>query len=167
MEIRKSEFNDINDIMEVIQDAQAYLKSQNIDQWQDGYPNHESFKDDIHKGFSYVLTDQGNIIGTMYFSFEEDPCYKGIVGEWKTNGDYAVIHRIAVKSDYKGKGTAKVLLDYAIEQCHKYNIPSIKIDTHIDNLSMQRFLYKNGFELCGTITLMSGASRIALEKKLV
>jgi GNAT superfamily N-acetyltransferase len=164
MNIRKSEINDIDSIMEVIYDAQAYLKSQNIDQWQDGYPNHESFKDDINKNFSYVLTDNENIVGTMYFSFEEDPCYKGIDGQWKTNGCYAVIHRIAVLSSYKGKGTAKVLLDFAVNECKKNNIPSIRIDTHIENLSMQRFLYKNGFELCGTITLMSGASRIALEK---
>ena len=31
--------------------------------------------------------------------------------------------------------------------------PSIRMDTHDDNLSMQRFLIKYGFEYCGTIYL--------------
>ena len=167
MEIRKALYDDINDMMKIIKEAQDYLKSKNIDQWQDGYPNHDSFIDDINKGHSYVLVDNNEIIATMYFSFEEDPCYRVIDGAWKKDGLYAVIHRIAVASSKKGQAVAKVLLDYAVSECHKENVDSIRIDTHIDNLSMQRFLYKNGFELCGTITLMSGASRIALQKILV
>ncbi len=166
MKIRKSQYNDINDIMIIIKEAQDYFKNNLIDQWQDGYPNEESFKQDIDANHSYVLIDQNQIIGTMYFTFEEDPCYREIDGKWKSDNPYAVIHRIAVSSAYKGQGLASLMLNYAIEQCKNNDIHSIRIDTHIDNKSMQQFLYKNNFELCGTITLMSGASRIALEKIL-
>ena len=66
----------------------------------------------------------------------------------------------------KGHNLAKEMLLYAQQQCQKQNIQSIRIDTHQDNLSMQAFLNKNGFEYCGQISLENGAPRIAFEKLL-
>lgn len=166
MEIRKSNVADVQAIMNLVHQAQSYFKDNGIDQWQDGYPNDENICLDIAKGYSYVLSHD-HVIGTMYFAFEDDPSYHVIEGEWLThNQPYAVIHRIVVDQNYKGQSLAKLLLDYAIEQCQKHQIKSIRIDTHHDNQSMQRFLYKNGFELCGQITLESGAARVAFEKLL-
>ena len=41
---------------------------------------------------------------------------------------------------------------------------SIKIDTHKDNISMQKLLEKNDFKYCGIIYLEDGSQRIAFEK---
>ena len=41
MEIRKSSFEDIDQIMCVIHDAQESMRNNSIPQWQDGYPNEE------------------------------------------------------------------------------------------------------------------------------
>lgn len=163
MEIRKSTQKDIKAIMRLVHQAQTYFKNSGIDQWQDGYPKDENILNDIQKGNSYVLVDT-DIIGTMYFALEEDPCYKTIDGSWLTNQPYAVIHRIVVDEAYKGQSLAKKLLDYGIHICQENHIKSIRIDTHHDNQSMQRFLSKNGFKRCGGITLLSGAPRIGFEK---
>lgn len=166
MEIRKSNTDDIEDIMKLVKQAQSYFKNNGIDQWQDGYPSDDDIHMDIKKGHSYVLTNP-DVIGTMYFAIEDDPNYNVIEGQWKTAlQPYAVIHRIVVDENYKGQNLAKKLLDYVIEKCCENNTQSIRIDTHKDNLSMQRFLTKNGFELCGNITLESGALRIAFEKTM-
>ncbi|MFR1314947.1 MAG: GNAT family N-acetyltransferase, partial [Clostridium perfringens] len=45
-------------------------------------------------------------------------------------------------------------------------ISSIKIDTHRDNISMQRAVVKNDFQKCGIIYLEDGSERIAFEKVL-
>lgn len=163
MKIRHSHHTDVPYIINFIQQAQLYFKEQGIDQWQDGYPDSQRIYDDIQLTHSYVLED-GNIIGTMYFACEDDPCYKVIDGQWLTQDSYAIIHRVVVDQKYKGQNIASILLNYAVEECKSNNIKSIRIDTHQDNLSMQRFLDKNGFKLCGTIKLESGASRIAFEK---
>lgn len=166
MSIKKSSVNDVQAIMKLVHQAQLYFKNNGIDQWQDGYPKDKNIYSDIDKGHSYVLF-QNNILATMYFAFEDDPCYKDIDGQWLTNNQtYAVIHRIVVDENYKGQNLAKQLLDFAIEQCLQNHIYSIRIDTHHDNQSMQRFLTKNGFELCGQLMLESGAPRIAFEKIL-
>ena len=165
MEIRKATYEDIDTMMTIIRQAQLYFFNNGIDQWQDGYPNPNQLHNDITKGNSYVLCDD-KIVATMYFAIEEDINYPGIKGKWLTGirDDYGVIHRIVVDENCKGKAYAKILLDYAVERCKENNINSIRIDTHKDNLSMQRFLFKNNFKLCGDITLQSGAPRIALEK---
>lgn len=75
-----------------------------------------------------------------------------------------MIHRIVVDEAYKGQNIAHQLLEYAIHECQHNHIHSIRIDTHKDNLSMQRFLTKHSFEVCGEITLLSGARRIGFEK---
>ena len=80
MLIRKAQHEDIQNMMIIIKQAQAYFKEQGIDQWQDGYPNEIQLANDIEKGNSYVILNQG-IIGTMYFAHEEDPNYPGIKGQ--------------------------------------------------------------------------------------
>ena len=40
--------------MEIVIEAKAYLKSQNIDQWQDGYPNEEGLLKDIQNDSLYI-----------------------------------------------------------------------------------------------------------------
>ena len=69
-------------------------------------------------------------------------------------------------SEIKGRGVAGELFKNIEEVCLENNINNIKIDTHRENKSMQRFLNKNGFEYCGIIYLKDGAERIAFEKIL-
>lgn len=164
--IRHSQIDEIPQMMKLIKQAQMYFKNNAIDQWQDGYPNEKQLLEDIHKNQSYVYVEN-SVIATMYFAIENDISYDYIEGSWLTsNSTYAVIHRIVVDTNFKGQGLAKKLLDYAIRQCLSHDVYSIRIDTHKDNLSMQSFLIKNGFQYCGVIYLESGASRIAFEKLL-
>ena len=130
MEIRNSTQENLHDIMKLIHQAQNYFKNANIDQWQDGYPNEETILEDIAQNNSYVLIENNHVIATMFLSFDGEPTYTHIDGQWLTETPYA------------------------------------RIDTHNDNHSMQKFLYKNGFALCGNIILKSGAPRIAFEKIL-
>ena len=98
------------------------------------------------------------MVATFYFSIENDRTYDKIYdGEWVNTQPYAVIHRIAVK--HHGKGIA----DFIYSECFKLH-PNIKIDTHKDNLPMQRSLAKAGFKYCGIIYLESGEERLAYQK---
>ena len=52
--IRKAATKDLEDILEIVEDAQQSLKNRSIDQWQNGYPNRESILADISKGIGFV-----------------------------------------------------------------------------------------------------------------
>lgn len=165
MEFRRSNEADINNIMDIIKEAQGYFKKQRIDQWQNNYPNPDTIRDDISNNYSYVLLKDNKIVGTAAISFDGEKTYGSIYnGQWISNNEYAVIHRIAVKSSYKGLGLASEIIKNVERICLDKDAHSIRIDTHKDNLSMQRLLQKNNFQYCGIIYLKDKSERMAFEK---
>lgn len=165
MEFRQASISDLDQIVEIIELSKKYLKETKVDQWQDGYPAKEDLRKDIESENSYVLTNKDEIIATTVISLDEESTYNSIFnGEWITNEEYIVMHRVAVHNKYKGKGIFKDLIKEAEKLALNSNIFSIKIDTHKDNISMQRALLKSGFKKCGIIYLEDGSERIAFEK---
>lgn len=154
MEIRKAQKKDILEIMEIINQAKASLKSLNVSQWQDGYPNKDTILSDIQQEISYVLTENEKILATVAISFSNESAYSQIFsGSFRSSESYAVLHRIAVDDSKKNQGFAKHLIIYAISLCKKNKYNWIRIDTHEKNIPMQRFLKKQGFRYCGIIYL--------------
>jgi GNAT superfamily N-acetyltransferase len=165
MQFRKAVEPDLPGIMNIIRQAQAYMKKSGIDQWQNGYPNEETILDDINKGYSYVLAEGHSILGTVAVIFGIEKTYNRIYeGQWLNAGSYATVHRIAVSSEHKGSGLAGAIMKYIESICLSKDVHSIKVDTHEDNKSMQNCLHKNGFQYCGVIYLEDGSKRIAYEK---
>lgn len=167
MEFRQAKISDLDQIVEIIELSKKYLKETKVDQWQDGYPVKEDLRRDIESGNSYVLTNKDEIVATTVISLDGESTYNSIFnGEWITNEDYIVMHRVAVHDKYKGKGIFKELIKEAEILALNKGISSIKIDTHRDNISMQRAVVKNDFKKCGIIYLEDGSERIAFEKVL-
>lgn len=165
MEFRKAAEADANSIMNIIGQAQDYLREHGINQWQNNYPNLETIKNDISNQNGYVLLKDHRIIGTVTVIFGAEKSYETIYdGKWLSNRRYAVIHRIAVDSDHKGLGLSSVIIKNIEDICLKMGVLSIRVDTHRENISMQKMLQKNGFQYCGIIYLQDNAERIAFEK---
>lgn len=166
MKFRKSKKDDMEDILAIIGQAQDFFKSQGIDQWQNGYPNYNVIKKDIDNDESYVIEEDGRILATSMITFKEQTAYNSIQeGKWLSNGEYATIHRIAVDNNYKGYGLATKMMAYIEQLCLDNNIYSIKVDTHAQNVPMQKLLEKRGFVYCGIVALSDG-DRVAFEKLL-
>jgi RimJ/RimL family protein N-acetyltransferase len=159
MIIREATAIDANEANAIYDEARKYMrKNGNLYQWTEIYPGTSDILGDIPKKESFVVEDGGEIVGVFHFHIGNDLTYGKIYdGEWKNSEPYAVIHRVAVK--YYGKGIA----DFIYSECFK-RFPNLKIDTHEDNIPMQKSLEKNGFEYCGIIHLESGAERLAFEK---
>lgn len=164
MILRPTKIEDISRVIDIINQAKTYFKNNDIDQWQDGYPNEETIEKDIENNEAYVLEEDGVILGTCMVTIHVEPAYNRIEGKWILNCPYICVHRIAVDNEYKGKGLASTILDQVVAMYPDYH--SVRMDTHHDNLSMQSFLTKYGFKYCGEITLKSGALRRAYEKRI-
>jgi uncharacterized protein YqgV (UPF0045/DUF77 family) len=165
MQFRKAVETDINNIMKIIKQAQVYFKQQGINQWQDNYPNIETIRDDIIHKNGYVLLKDNNIVATVAVSFDKEKAYNSIYdGEWISNNEYAVIHRMAVDNNYKGLELSFQIIKNIEQLCLNKDVHSIKVDTHEENLSMQKLLKKNKFQYCGIVYLEDKSKRIAFEK---
>ena len=168
MKLKKSTIKDIPIIMTIIDDAKTYLAFQNIDQWQNGYPNAEQVENDIKKGESYVVVnDKNQVIATSMFTLRKEPTYKKVIdGNWIIPEDevYGVIHRMAIKKEFRKLGLATFLFDEFHQQLKDKNIQSLKIDTNEDNIGMQSLIKKLGYKYCGIIYTSYNAKRLAFEK---
>lgn len=171
IEFRVSQQEDMPTIFAIIQQAQAYLAAQGIDQWQDGYPDEEVVAQDIAQMQGYVLTENGVVLGIATIVFDGEPGYDVICdGAWTTKAPFACVHRVALEASTRGTGLADVLMAKVDAVIRAKGFTSIRIDTHPENKVMRRMLERNGFRRCGVIHLCggkeNGAPRIALEKEL-
>ena len=170
MKIQLTTLKEVPRILEIIEDARTYLASQNIDQWQNGYPNAAQIENDILNGESFVvINDENQVIATSMFSTNKEPTYKIIEGNWIINEDmiYGVIHRMAIKKEFRKFGLATMLFDEFHLQLLEKNIKSLKIDTHEDNIGMQSLIKKLGYTYCGIIYTNYGDKRLAFEKVIL
>ena len=157
--IRKSKPEDLPRLMEIFAHARSFMVSTgNPDQWAEDYPGRELLLKDIGSSDSYVVMVGSAVVATFVLRAGDDPTYRVIYdGEWPDDGPYATIHRIA--SDGSRKGILHLVMKFALER-----FPSIRIDTHRDNLPMQKVITGSGFRYCGVITVEDGTERLAYQK---
>ena len=167
MKLSLTQTMNIPAIMSVVKDAQEYLLEQGVNQWQDGYPDNVQIELDIANRESYVVVDSlGEVIGTTVLSTRIEPTYNKIDGKWITssNSKYGVIHRLAVGKQYRKLGVAKFVFNICEANLSEENIGSMRIDTHEDNVGMQKLIIGLGYKYCGIIYLENGDKRLAFEK---
>ena len=159
MHIRTALLEDLPFILPIYADARVYMRENgNPHQWAGIYPDEATLRDDFAKQQLFVCVENDRIVGVFCYFFGNEPTYDRIYeGAWLNDRPYGVLHRIAVAAHRRG--VASHCFDFCLSQCK-----SLKIDTHRDNIPMQKSLAKNGFSYCGIIYLASGDERLAYQK---
>ncbi|URM36849.1 GNAT family N-acetyltransferase [Flavobacterium anhuiense] len=166
LSLRIANLSEIPQIWEILQDAIEQRRLDGSTQWQDGYPNELSIKSDIENGYGYVFTEDESILAYAAIIFDKEPAYENIEGKWLTDGDYTVVHRVAVSKLAKGKGIATKLFQSIEGLSVENNIYSIKVDTNFDNTPMLKILDRLKYTYCGEV-YFRGSARKAFEKRLI
>ena len=150
---RRAELSDIEGIMEIVADAQSFLRRCNVDQWQDGYPVPAVFEYDIAHEQGWLFTCGGEPAGYICITMLADKSYEHIDGAWLTGDDaiYTAAHRVMVSEKYRGTKLATEMFSLAFDLAAGMGRGSVRIDTHNDNRSMNGLLTKLGFTLCGVV----------------
>lgn len=163
MELIAAKQENISHIMELIDQAKEFLKGNGVDQWQQGYPDETSIKQDIEDKTGYICMENGKVAGYVCIDFCGEPAYEGLIGSWLSIQSYAVVHRLALDNAMKGKGLASRIFQLTEALCKDRGVHSIKIDTDDKNEIMKHLLQKNGYQYCGTIWFQN-SEKIAYEK---
>lgn len=160
MKIRKAAYEELDRLTDIYSCAKRFMEEHgNNNQWtgKDAITK-EKIKLLIDKQQLFVGEDDEKIHFAFAYILGEDPTYNVITeGAWLNDLPYGTIHRVA--SAGTSKGVVKIISDWALKQN-----PNLKIDTHHDNIVMQKALEKNGFSRCGIIFLENGDPRIAYQK---
>ena len=148
--IRKAIKDDLHRIIEITKACAVFMISNNIFQWNEHYPNIETFENDVLNENLYVLEINKKLIGCLVISHEMDEFYKKV--KWQTpNYNNIYLHRLAVDPSYQKKGYAKQLMNFSFEYAKVNNIKSIRLDTFSGNPFNNIFYSNLGFKKLGKI----------------
>lgn len=162
-DIRRAEPGDLARIMAIYAHARTFMAAHgNPRQWgATGWPPERLIREDIDQGTSHVCLAGRRIVGTFFYDAGPDvePAYLDIEdGHWLDGSPYGVVHRIASDGSVHGVGAA--CIGWAFARCGH-----LRMDTHPDNVVMQRLLAKLGFVRCGIIHVPEDDDpRLAYEK---
>lgn len=174
---RQATHDDTERIMEIIHQAQARMRAAGSSQWQNGYPALCNIVSDIEGCHAVVACGEGctqtldtrnaeeHILAYAAVIFDAEPAYADIDGAWLCDGDYVVVHRLAVAEEALQRGVATDFLQHVETIARIRGCQSFRIDTAHENRHMQRLAASLEFIFCGEILYESGM-RLAYEKSL-
>lgn len=151
--MRRSTGQDIDQIMEIIDEAKLLLKNDGSSQWQSGTPNRKTIENDIANKDNWVLLVDGKIAGTTTMLTTPDPNYAKISdGDWLNQTEaYVTMHRVAISSQYRGMHLSKFIFSNLITLAVEHGFKNFRIDTYKLNERMQHLVTELGFQKRGII----------------
>ena len=150
--LRKTKEYELERVMKIIEEGREFLKEQGVNQWQYGSPSRDVIINDINAGISYIYEKSGELVATaMLTTLDED--YENYPTFWSENSSYLAIHRLATSKQFRNQGIAREFLEAIYLFAKSQNIKYLRIDTHLDNKIMRKFLSGFGFEEKGVIKL--------------
>ena len=165
--LRKATLGDVRNIEHIYENARKFMRiTGNPHQWGNSFPLMSSVVEDIRlRRFNLIVDidpDSGEERILAQFAVCEglDEVYAHIDGAWLDDVlPYVTIHRLA-SSGIRPKMATECL------QWTKQHYNNVRIDTHPDNLIMQKVITRAGFSRCGLVVIPDrahSATRIAYQ----
>ena len=169
VECRPARSADLEAMEVILSQAKALLAP--IGQWNGDYPARQDFEADMARGECYVLTCGGAVGGFFTLSTRPEAGYAAITdGRWSSDAPYAVIHRCAVGSQWRGSGLADRMAEEWERLAREQGIGWLRVDTHRKNKAMGNLLRRSGFQYRGNVLVDAppphDPRRVAFEKHL-
>jgi GNAT superfamily N-acetyltransferase len=144
-----------NDVMKIITAVIEGLKKDNIDQWDEKYPDKQKIIDDISQGSAYGYFENDQIIGYIVLNDIYSPEYGELI--WSDNdGKHLIIHRLCVDPNFQRKGIGKQMLAFSENFARTNNYASIRLDAFAQN-KKSLSLYENyGYVYVGDVYFRKG-----------
>ena len=106
MTIRQAKISDIDNIMRMYKSCVNGMIEENIDQWDDTYPNKDIIIKDIVNKTYYIYILNNTIVGGINIDSIQDKTYLDI--KWDDTEDkYLVVHRLGIRKEYWNKGIGR------------------------------------------------------------
>ena len=168
--LRRAQLQDLTAIMKIIDDAKELLQKNGSPQWQNGYPDQETFTQDIVMQTNWILINDNKVVATATLQLTPEPTYRNITqGQWQQPDEpYATIHRVAISSNYRGQGLSKLLFSNLLTVGQMQGIKNFRVDTHRSNKAMQHIAENFNFKKRGIIKVndQNDPERLAYELNL-
>ena len=163
MEIRKCTDSDIIPTGAFYDKVVAWLDEHiNYPKWvYQVYPSENSVREMTKTNSQYICMDDGKIIGA--FVLNDDPQGNYRKGNWSRNipeGNYMVIHALAIDPQLQGKGLGTDVIRFCVNKAKQCGYQALRLDIVPDNIPARKLYEKNGFLYAGDADLERGIENI-------
>ena len=142
--IRAGSIFDVDSILDITKSCAAHMIENGIYQWNEHYPDRESFVDDAKNNELYIYTENEKIVACISLCDKMDDVYSSV--NWETKDENNLyIHRLAVHPDFQKKGVGKSLMDFAEKFAQEKKYKSIRLDTFSMNKRNLKFYESRGY----------------------
>ena len=142
-EMARAELADLDDVVLVLEEASAWLRSRGIHQWPAKF-SADWIGPSIRRGETWLATVGGHLAGTITLS-SVDPAWPDDAG------DAAYVHRLAVRRGSPGRGRA--LLDWAAATAQAQHRSLLRLDCVSSNVRLRRYYEEAGFQPRGEASI--------------
>lgn len=163
IDIYKCTNDDVLEVGALYDEVTAYLEAHiNYPKWTHGeYPSLASAKVALEDGSLHCVRIDGKIV--CAFVLNNDPQGDYSVGDWKKfipQGEYMVIHSLAVLDECKGKGIGQMVVKFCIEKAKEQGYKGVRVDVVPGNYPARKLYEKMGFTFAGEYDLKRGIEHI-------
>lgn len=123
----------------------------NYPKWSAEHPSDQGIRDAVDGGVQYICVQNGEVLGAVMLN--ENPEGDYAAGEWSralNEGEYLVIHALAVHPLFAHKGVGTFMVERCEETARQGGYRAIRLDVVPGNLPAERLYQKMGFTYAGT-----------------
>jgi len=144
VKVERADPEALDEVVAVLSEAAAWLRSRGVVQWPYPYPA-EWVAASIERGETYLARENGAVLGTITLRWA-DPAFWG---EQPPVAGY--VHGLAVRRAFAGRGPE--LLDWADGQVREAGRDLLRLDCRTDNVRLRAYYEQQGFEHRGDATV--------------
>ena len=162
-EIHRAEIHEAGVLSGILQEAAAFKLSRGDDLWgRYGFTVAE-VQDTISEGSTYIATVDQEPAGSVRLLWEDVRIWGPEKG---TDDQAAYIHRLTVRDQFRGTGTARKIIEWAGNQAETAGRPYLRLDCSSSNEGLCAYYKKLGFKAVGTLVLPSGYDPALFQKEV-
>ena len=166
MIIRKANKGDLENIMKMYKSCVKGMLANDIDQWDESYPNAKVIMEDLIAQTYFVALENGVIIGGINIDKNQDKTYLEI--DWEDKSDsFLVVHRLGVKEEFWNKKIGKDLMLFTENLVKERGLKSIRLDTYSGNPKAMEFYRRLGYRELGPINLKPNKNEYYCYEKII
>ena len=153
----------LNEVGKLYDNVTKYLEEHvNYPKWTHGeYPSLASATIALNDGSLYCVKQGDKIVSA--FVLNNDPQGDYSVGDWSKfipEGEYMVIHSLAVLDECKGRGVGQEVVKFCIDTAKEQGYKGIRVDVVPGNFPARNLYEKMGFIYAGEYDLKRGIEHI-------
>ncbi len=143
--ILRAEVGELDTVLEILNDAANWLLSKGIDQWRPESFSRSSTAEKIRLGEVYLAKQNHQSIGTITLQWSDRFFWVD------DDTDAGYVHKLAIKSNYTGKGFGRQLLEWAEQTTKAAGKRYLRLDCMFENPRIRQYYEDAGFTYRGEV----------------